>query len=399
MVQRSATAQFQVQDASHFLKRVRRLHTIIADASDRAEQNHELPLELLKVLHQNSLFQLLLPKPFGGFEIDPAGFCQIIEGVAKIDASTAWCLCQANGCAMAAAFVPDQVAKDIWLGNKPGVLAWGPGKGDAVRYGDCYRLSGSWSFVSGGRHATWLGGHAILREENGDPYRDTHGQTLSQTFLFPSSQAMMTKTWDVIGLLGTGSDTFSVEDISVPITHVLSRDDASARRYQAPLYLFPATSLYASGFAGTALGIARSMLDSFKSLVLEKTPRLERQQLHENAIIQTEIGQSEARLNAARTFLVSELEDIWSTVTTNQSLTIEQRMRIRLASTHAIHESKTVANAAYETAGASAIFVGSPFQRRFRDIHTVAQQIQGRKSHFQTVGSFLLGHPPDLAMV
>ncbi|HIO03467.1 MAG TPA: hydroxylase, partial [Alphaproteobacteria bacterium] len=95
----------------------------------------------------------------------------------------------------------------------------------------------------------------------------------------------------------------------------------------------------------------------------------------------------------------SELEDIWSTVTANQSLTIEQRMRIRLASTHAIHESKTVANAVYEAAGASAIFAGSPFQRRFRDIHTVAQQIQGRKSHFQTVGSFLLGHPPDLAMV
>ncbi len=154
MAQRSATAQFQVQGVTHFLQNVGRLHTIIADASDRAEQNHELPSELLKVLHQNSLFRLLLPKPFGGFEIDPAGFCQIIESVAKIDASTAWCLCQANGCAMAAAFVPDQVANDIWLGNKPGVLAWGPGKGDAVRYGDCYRLSGSWSFVSGGRHAT-----------------------------------------------------------------------------------------------------------------------------------------------------------------------------------------------------------------------------------------------------
>jgi hypothetical protein len=96
--------------------------------------------------------------------------------------------------------------------------------------------------------------------------------------------------------------------------------------------------------------------------------------------------------------LLSELEDIWSAVTASQGVTVTQRMRIRLASTHAIHEARAVADVVYDAAGASAIFAGSPFQRRFRDIHTVAQQIQGRKSHFQTVGSFLLGHPPDLTM-
>ena len=299
---------------------------------------------------------------------------------------------------MAADFVPNQVAAEIWNSNKKALLAWGPGKGEAVRSGDHYRLTGSWSFVSGGRHATWFGGHATLHEENGDPHRDVDGQIMTRTFLFPSAEATMTKVWDVIGLLGTGSDKFSVTDVDVPATHMFARDQDSARRYQAPLYLFPAASLYASGFAGTALGIARTMFDSFKELVLEKTPRLEQQPLHENAVIQTEIGQSEARLGAARTFLLSELEDIWSTVKASKNVTVTQRMRIRLASTHAIHEARAVANVIYDAAGASAIFAGSPFQRRFRDIHTVAQQIQGRKSHFQTVGSFLLGHPPNLAM-
>ena len=397
-MQKTTATENKMYGANNFLERVQRLNPIIASAADRAERDHQLPEDLLDALHQNSLFRLLLPKPFGGYELDPAGFCKVIEAVAKVDASTAWCLCQSNGCAMAAAFVPYQVAAEIWAANKKAILAWGPGKGDAVQGKNHYRLKGSWSFVSAGRHATWLGGHATLRKENGDPLCDADGQIMTRTFLFPSAEASMTEVWDVIGLLGTGSDQFSVTDVNVPATHMFARDQDSSRHYQAPLYLFPAASLYASGFAGTALGIARTMFDSFKELVLEKTPRLEQQPLHKNAVIQTEIGQSEAKLSAARTFLLSELENIWSAVTASKNVTITQRMRIRLASTHAIREARAVADVLYDAAGAAAIFAGSPFQRRFRDIHTVSQQIQGRKSHFQTVGSFLLGHPPDLAM-
>ena len=58
-----------------------------------------------------------------------------------------------------------------------------------------------------------------------------------------------------------------------------------------------------------------------------------------------------------------------------------------------------VAGAAYDAAGATAIFNSSVFERRFRDIHTVTQQLQGRRTHFQTVGSFLLGNEPDLSVI
>ena len=40
----------------------------------------------------------------------------------------------------------------------------------------------------------------------------------------------------------------------------------------------------------------------------------------------------------------------------------------------------------YKAAGTSAIFLGTPFERRFRDIHTLSQQIQSREAHFETVG-------------
>jgi hypothetical protein len=72
---------------------------------------------------------------------------------------------------------------------------------------------------------------------------------------------------------------------------------------------------------------------------------------------------------------------------------------VRLAATHAIHEAKAAVDMLYETAGTDAIFAAGPFERRLRDIRTVTQQIQGRKTHFATVGAWLLGHPADMSVI
>jgi alkylation response protein AidB-like acyl-CoA dehydrogenase len=220
-----------------------------------------------------------------------------------------------------------------------------------------------------------------------------------RTVLFPADAAIMTDVWDVIGLRGTGSDNYSVKDLFVPSAHAALRDDPAECRIQAPLYHFPMTNLYAIGFAGTALGIARAMLDAFRDLALEKQPRLAKRLLRDDAMIQGTFAEAEARHRAARAYLLAEVEDIWATVLAEDRLTIAQRMRIRLAATHAIHEAKSAADIAYDLAGATTIFTGSPFERRFRDLHTVTQQLQGRRLHYQTVGAHLFGHPPDLSAI
>ena len=183
-----------------------------------------------------------------------------------------------------------------------------------------------------------------------------------------------------------------VKDLFVGHDHSLLRDDPAERRYQAPLYLFPRISLYAIGFCGTALGIARAMLDAFTELAVGKRPRLARQLLRDTGMVQYEVVQAEARIRGPRAFVMSELGEIWQEVVATKALSIANRMRIRLASTFAIYEAKAAADAAYDLAGATAIFVGNDFERRFRDNHTVTRQLQG----LQSVGAFLLGLPPDL---
>ncbi len=74
-------------------------------------------------------------------------------------------------------------------------------------------------------------------------------------------------------------------------------------------------------------------------------------------------------------------------------------MLIRLAPTYAIHQAKEVVDAAYHAAGSTAIFTSRAFERRFRDLHAVTQQLQGRLAHFETVGQFLLGLEPDTSFL
>jgi indole-3-acetate monooxygenase len=378
-------------DAAAALSRARALAPEIAALAERIEAERRLPEELLAVLFDAGLYRLLLPRAFAGIESDPVTFVEIIETVAKADASTAWCLCQAAGCSMVAAFVPPSVAAAVFGRDKRAVLVWGPGPGRAIATDGGYRVSGTWSFASGGRHATWLGGMCSVVTADGTP--------AIRTALFPAAQATMTDIWQVIGLRGTASDAFAVDDLFVPADYLVARDDQASRREAGPLYCFPTSSLYAAGFAGVALGIARATLDAFLVLARDKTPRGFKSTLRENAVIQADIARAEARLGAARYFLIGSLQEIWREVVATNDLDLAQRMRIRLAATYAIDQATAVVDAAYHAAGATAIFQSSAFERRFRDIHTVAQQVQGRASHFETVGQFMLGLEPELLFV
>jgi hypothetical protein len=78
------------------------------------------------------------------------------------------------------------------------------------------------------------------------------------------------------------------------------------------------------------------------------------------------------------------------------SFDVADRPRARLAGSHAITDAVAVGDTIYKAAGVDAIFPGSPFERRFRDIHTVSQQIQSRNAHYETVGQVLLGNPPEV---
>jgi alkylation response protein AidB-like acyl-CoA dehydrogenase len=381
-----------------YIRRARELGPELDAAAEEIERRRELPDRVVEALTERGLFRLLLPRELGGAELRPAGYVEVVEEIAKHDASTAWCLGQACGCTMTAAYLEPEAAAEIF-GGKRGVVAWGPpGPAEARTAQGGFRLTGTWSFASGSHHATWLGAHVPILAANGTPQLRPDGGPVVRTLLFPKASAQFTDIWHVIGLRGTGSDNYAVADLFVPEKFTVLRDTAAKPRQPGRLYAFSSSNIYASGFAGVALGIARSALDAFVELARDKIPRGARHTLRDNNVIQAQVAQSEARLGGARAFLLSSLDEIWREIATSGRLTIDHNTTIRLASTWAIHQAREVVDTAYHAAGATAIFESNPFERRFRDIHTVVQQYQGRQAHFETVGQVLLGLEPEGAM-
>jgi alkylation response protein AidB-like acyl-CoA dehydrogenase len=200
--------------------------------------------------------------------------------------------------------------------------------------------------------------------------------------------------WDVVGLRGTGSDTYGVTGIFVPREYAVRRDRDEERRCGGPLYRFTTSNAYACGFAGVSMGIARGLLDAFKDMATTKTPAFSTRLLRESEVIQSGVARAEATLRSARAFLLEVLEQGRETVERTGCLSTEDRIDIRLASTSAIHRAKEVAEWVYHEAGATAIFADQPFERRMRDIHASAQQVQGRSLHIEHCGQALLGLTP-----
>ncbi len=379
-----------------YLARVREMAPALAAAAGEIDRRRELPTAIVDALVERGLFRLLLPHSLGGAELLPVQYVPIIEELAKTDASTAWCVNQNSGCSMTAAFLAPEAAREIFGGPR-GILAWGPGPGEARVVPGGYDVTATWSFASGSHHASWLGCHVPVIEADGKPRQHPDGTPVVRTMLFPKSATKFTDIWHTIGLRGTGSDQYSVENLFVPDAYsidVLSRRGEKARE-AGLLYCFSSLILYAAGFAGVALGIARSTLDHFIELAHDKIPRGARNTLRNNNVIQREAALAEARLASARRYLLGSLDDITAAVKGRGHITLDERMTIRLASTFAIHTALEVVDILYQAAGATAIFDANPFERRFRDIHSVAQQLQGRQVHFETVGQYMMGLEPD----
>jgi indole-3-acetate monooxygenase len=370
------------------IERARALAPLITREADEIERTRRLTEPVVSALIENGLYRVLLPQSVGGAEAPPEIFMQMLEEVAKADASTAWCLGQCSVCAMTAAYLDPDAAREIFA-SPNGILAWGAIAHEVKVVPGGYRANARWDFASGSRQASWLGAHVRVVEADGTPRLKPNGAPEVRTILFPVSSATMYDVWDVIGLNGTGTDSYSVDDLLIPEKFAALRDDPTALREQGPLYKITTYTMYGLGFAAVSLGVARATLDAATDLARGKAS-VGIKAMRENNAVQGLIGRTEGDLRAARAYLYATAGAMWRDLTQTGELTNDHRTALRLASTWTIHQAASVVDAAYRMAGATAVFSANPFERRFRDMHAIAQQIQARDSHFEDVGKAIL---------
>lgn len=373
--------------------RARALRPELLAAADEIETAQDFPEPLISRMHEARLFQLLLPRSVGGVQADPVTYLRALIEVAQGDGSVAWNMFVSNSSCLLAPFLPLASAKAIYDSPRA-VVAWGFPAGqtaDAVDGG--YRVKGRWDFASGSRQATWMGAHGFVREKDGNLRLNERGAPLIRSWLFPAEQAELLDNWNPVGMRGTCSQSYNVNGVFVAEEFSSTREYPDQRQEPGPLYAIPQQGLYAVGVAGVALGLSRAMLDSFRELATEKTPR-GRPRMAEDRLVQAGYARAEAQWGAALAFLEATAGDIYAAADEWEVIGYPERARLRLGCSHAIHAALDVADWVHKEAGVSSIFPGSPFERRWRDMHTLGAQIQARSAHFEAIGSIFLGEPP-----
>jgi alkylation response protein AidB-like acyl-CoA dehydrogenase len=365
----------------------------IRACADEIEAERELPKALFEALADAGLFHLAVPRSIGGGELDLPTYVQVIEELAKADASTAWCVNQGAIFGTYAARMPRDVARAIWITTPRAVVANSPAPtARAIVVPGGYRVTGRQGFSTGCRHAAWVAAHSHVIDD-GEVRREANGQPEARYLFVPVAEAELLDTWHVRGMRGTGTHHFAVNDVFVPAERSVLSATAPAME-PGPLYRFTRTLCFASGDAAAALGLARTCLETFVELAGAKTPRATPGLLREQPLVQADVGHADAHLRAGRALLMETVREAWAAATAG-TLSLDHRAALRIATTHAIRLSVKVVDTLYNAAGATAIYEGHLLQRHFQDIHVISQHLQSRLAHYELVGRHWLGLPVD----
>lgn len=363
------------------LERAKSVYPDIVASGDAIESERELPSDLAGRLKELGIFRLLVPKSLGGEEMDFPEYLNVVRLISHADGSTGWCVNQGAVFATHAGRAPRPLAEEVW-GDPNGVVGNGPPSGASYSTTDGgYMLTGSWNFSSGCRHANWLA--AVAGGTNREP---------TLLHFIPKQELNLIDVWQVNGLRGTGSFSFDAENHYVPSNRSMRLDTAPVE--SGPLYVIPQGLLFACGFGCVALGVSRSAIDCVIELSQSKRAQFARDTLSEDPVVQTHIGKAQAIVEGARAFLNETVREVWDNTCREGTISVNDRMRLRLAGTHAIRQSASAVDIVYNLSGSTAIFSYKAIQRKFQDAHVITQQVQGRESHYQTVGSHLLGIKP-----
>jgi alkylation response protein AidB-like acyl-CoA dehydrogenase len=342
------------------------------------------------------IFRMCRPRSLGGLELDPLAMMQVIEELSRVDGAAGWCAMIHGTGAAFDAYIPLEGARAMYADPRAvtgGVLA---PTGRAVPVEGGYRVSGRWSIASGCHHCDWLGGTAVVLDGEA-PRVGPGGMPETIVPMFGKSDFTIVDTWSVAGLAGTGSHDFEVDDAFVPASRVIRL--MSPPFHDAPLFRFPFFSLLATGIASVALGIARAALDELYQVARTKTPFRMQSTLAHRPSAQLAAAEAEATLRSGRAFLVEVVQRAWDAALAGEPPTVQQRLDVRLAASHATKSAVAAVDAAFTAGGASALYTKSPLQRCFRDVHTVTQHFWVAPPTDEMFGRLLLGAEPDSPML
>ena len=372
------------------LSRAEALVPILAARSAAAEGARQAPADTVADLEAAGLLKLCQPARFGGYEMDWDVLCEVARILARGCASQSWVGSIYNDHAQMLGMFDAQAQDDVWAKAPSARISAAlepTGKGRTVAGGTIW--TGHHRYDSGIDHAQWLifGGQLAAAD----------GSLRRCLYLLPKSDGTLIDDWRVVGLSGTGSKSFKVDEVFVPDHRILDftasdlgQGPGSLLAGAAPIYRMPRHDIAPIGFAAIATGIAEAFLRDYLDYTGGRVSR--GLAMAEFTGSQIGIGQAAIEVEAAWRLCIGLVRETMQSLRAGEEVSREQRLKIKAATAHGCQTALHAVQRLFNAAGGSALFADNPMQRRFRDIHAVTAH---RSTHWELnsagYGAHLLG--------
>lgn len=361
--------------------------------AEEGEETGTLPQASVDALYDSGLLRLKMPYVLGGAEADLVTQLDVLEAVCEIEPSAGWCLMiGAASMGGVGAFLPDDAVEEIFAGGQPpktaGVFA---PFGKAVPVDDGYLLSGRWSFASGIRHSNWISaGARVVTEDTGYP--------VQVRATMRTSDVKIHDNWRVMGLRGTGSCDFSVEDLFVPASFAYDVSLTEPLRGGA-IYRLGRPGFVTNEHSAFALGVARRALNAALEVGQSKTRGYTSvNPLARRPAFQRMLSEADLRLRATRLLNVEVLEEASRAVNEGHPPLPLLQTEMRSLCSYTTDVAVDIVTQAFRFSGGAALFDDSILQRCLRDINAGAQHQMVSDAAYENHGQFMLNLPDARVM-
>jgi alkylation response protein AidB-like acyl-CoA dehydrogenase len=379
------------QEVEEWQRRVKEVTGAVEENRKATEKGRAMPRAVFQALRDAGFTRMWVSSAFGGGQASVRAGSAAVQALAQLDASIAWQIGVQGAIGRLSDYLSEPVARELFEENDSTVVGGVNPAGRAVAVEGGYRVSGEWGFASGSAHAEWMVSAAFL-------YRDEEatrpimvpgvGPAIRMVFV-PRDRIEMLDTWYTVGLRGTGSNHYRMNDVFVPEQYAVDQatmlqapPERASRGYAIGYYDFgPFTS------ASTAIGIAQDALDTFRDLALRKTPTGGASTLATSHTVQDRLARAEMLVHSART-LLSEAAD--RVTEFGESGGTPLSALVRLTTGTVAENTVTAVNSIYTLAGSSSLYETSRLERCFRDVNSAVKHITLAPSNIEMVGLYLL---------
>lgn len=377
-------------DDTAILARINEIDPILRVHAAQCERDRRLTSQVVDALRWSGVFRMAMPAAWGGPEVDICRQVEIIESLARADASAAWCAVIGSESGFFASYVDEPAARQLFP-SLDAIVAGFQGPSGTLKVCDGgYRLSGHWSFGSGVTHADVIVGGAIV-VENGEPRRGASGRRDHRVAMLPASQWTVLPTWDPDGLAGSGSHDYEITDAFIPEEYTWTPG-----QHHRPEPLYSWFGLSSATGVGVALGVAIEALDAARAALEGKISRALMGPVTEDASVRAALSRAAALIGSTRSYVYDTLGALFATVTAGDEPSFDQRAQWAGCVVHTGTTCRDAVQMLVDAVGSAALQRSSPMSRRFRDINMIAQHGLTNRRVWEWSGGLYFGRRPPV---